>query len=287
LRDFRDRDDVTPERLLTLRDGASAITSLSISAGLRRVVVPPCFLEGFDLAASLAEERLVRVDRFPVLSLSSSSSSSVSSSGTTSAFALPLPLLLLVPVSATTVVLVEDADEEERARLELPPAAETAVDDPEENEGDLSRVRRTEERKDAELACTFLPEASLLRPRDVPARATSSFAGEWDSGGREEVIVRGLGVTSAFPWVSCEDDVVDLLCDSSDGPALLFIDASDGSSTTELFASDPFSLSSGFDVLCFLRGGSGTSECSLVLSSWRSACTGLRFRSERRVGRRG
>jgi hypothetical protein len=169
LRDFRDRDDVTPERLLTLRGGASAITSLSISVELRRPVVPPCFLEGFDPAASLAEERLVRVERFPAVSPLSSSSSSVSSSRATTAFALPLPLLQLVPVSATTVVLVEDADEEERARLELPPAAETAVDDPEENEGDLSRVRRTEEREGAGLACTFLPEASLLRPRDVPA----------------------------------------------------------------------------------------------------------------------
>lgn len=168
LRDFRDRDDVTPERLLTLRGGASAITSLSISAGLRRLVVPRRFLEGFDPAASLAEERLLRVDRFPAVSSSSPSSSSVSSSGATSAFALPLPLLLLAPVSATTVVLVEDADEEERARLELPPAAETAVDDP-ESEGDLSRVRRAEEREGAGLACAFLPKASLLRPRDVHA----------------------------------------------------------------------------------------------------------------------
>lgn len=169
MRDFRDRDDVTPERLLTLRGGASAITGLSISAGLCELVLPPCFLEGFDPAASFAEERLLRVDRFPAVSLSPSSSSSVSSSGATTAFAFPLPLLLLVLVSATTVVLVEDADEEERARLELPPAAETAVDDPEENEGDLSRVRRAEEREGAGLACTFLTEASLLRPRDVPA----------------------------------------------------------------------------------------------------------------------
>lgn len=166
LRDFRDRDDVTPGRLLTLRGGASVITSPSISTGHRRLLVPPCFLEGFDPAASLAEERLVRVDRIPAVSSSSSSSSSVSSSRATSAFALPLPL---VPISATTVVLVEDADEEDRARLELLPAAETAVDDPEENEGDLSRVRRTEEREGARLACTFLPDASLLRPRDVPA----------------------------------------------------------------------------------------------------------------------
>ena len=101
------------------------------------------------------------------------------------------------------------------------------------------------------------------------------------------MIVSGLGVTSTIPCVSCEDDVVDLLCNNSDGPALLFIDASGGSSTTEVVASDPFSFSSGLDILCFLRGGSGTSEGSLVLSSWRSACTGLRFRSERRVGRRG
>jgi len=168
LRNFRDRDDVTPERLLTLRGGASAIASLSISVELRRPVLPPCFLEAFDPAASLAEERLVRVDRFPTASSSSSSSSSVSSSGATSAFAFPLPLVLLVLTSATTVVLVEEADEEERPRLELPPAAETAVDDP-ENEGDLSRVRRTEEREGAGLACTFLPMVSLLRPRDTPA----------------------------------------------------------------------------------------------------------------------
>lgn len=101
------------------------------------------------------------------------------------------------------------------------------------------------------------------------------------------MIVSGLGVTSAFPCVSCEDVIVDLSRGSSDGPALLFIDASDGSSTTEVVASDPFPFSSGLDILCFLRGGSGASEGSLVLSSWRSACTGLRFRSERRVGRRG
>ncbi len=61
LRDFLDRDDVTPGRLLTgltLRGGASAIASLSISAELRKLVVPPRFLEGFDPAASLAEECL-------------------------------------------------------------------------------------------------------------------------------------------------------------------------------------------------------------------------------------
>lgn len=101
------------------------------------------------------------------------------------------------------------------------------------------------------------------------------------------MIVSGLGVTSTFPCVSCEDDIVDLLWGSSDGPALLFVDTSDRSSTTEVVASDPFSISSGMDILFFLRGGSGTSEGSLVLSSWRSACTGLRFRSERRVGRGG
>jgi hypothetical protein len=172
LRDFRDRDDVTPERLLTLRGGASAVASLSISAEPVVVPPPPCFLEGFvEPAASFAVERLVRFDRLPTSSLTSSSSS-VSSSAATLAFALPLPLPLLLPlapVSATMVVLVvEEADEEERARLELPPAAETAVDDPEENDGDLSRVRRAEEREGAG-ACTFLPIASLLRPRDVPA----------------------------------------------------------------------------------------------------------------------
>jgi len=55
-------------------------------------------------------------------------------------------------------VLVEEANEEERACLELPPAAETAVDDPEENDGDISRVRRTEEREGVGVACTFFPE---------------------------------------------------------------------------------------------------------------------------------
>jgi hypothetical protein len=167
---FRDRDDVTPERLLTLRGGASALASLSISAALCRLVVAPCFLEGFD-PAFLAVERLGRFDRFPTTTTTSSASSSVSSSAATSAFALPLPLtlLLLAPVSATTVVLVEEADEEDRARLELPPAAETAVDDPEENDGDLSRARRAEEREGAGLGCTFLPAASLPRPREVPA----------------------------------------------------------------------------------------------------------------------
>lgn len=77
----------------------------------------------------------------------------------------------LAPVSvASTVVLVEEADEEERARFELPPAAETAVEDPEENDGDRCRVRRAEEREGpSELACAaFLPAASLVRPRDVP-----------------------------------------------------------------------------------------------------------------------
>ena len=57
------------------------------------------------------------------------------------AFSLPLPLLLL-PVSAPTVVLVEETDEDDRARLELLPTAETAVDDPDEKDGDRSRVRR-------------------------------------------------------------------------------------------------------------------------------------------------
>lgn len=100
------------------------------------VVPPACFLEDFD-AASLAVERLDLADRFPA---SSSVSSSVPSA-TSTAFSLPLPLLLL-PVSASTVVLVEETDEDDRARLDLLPAAETAVDDPEENDGDRSRVRR-------------------------------------------------------------------------------------------------------------------------------------------------
>ena len=100
--------------------------------------------------------------------------------------------------SASTVVMVEEADEEERARFELLPAAETAVEDPEEKDGDRSRARRAEERQGAELTGAFLPAASLVRPRDVPAaRVTSSFAGEWDSAGREEVMVSGLGVASA------------------------------------------------------------------------------------------
>jgi hypothetical protein len=73
--------------------------------------------------------------------------------------------------------MVEDADEEERARFEVPPVAETAVEDPEENDGDRSRVRRAEEDCEgvaADLACAaadafFLLDASLLRLRDVPA----------------------------------------------------------------------------------------------------------------------
>jgi hypothetical protein len=135
LRAFRVRDDVTLDRFRTLR-GASAASSLSVSSALRLVAPPACFLEDLD-AASLVVGRLDLADRFPA---SSSVSSSVASA-TSAAFSLPLPLLLL-PVSASTVVLVEETDEEERARLDLRPAAETAVDDPEENEGDRSRVRR-------------------------------------------------------------------------------------------------------------------------------------------------
>ena len=181
LRDFRDRDDVTaPERFLTLRGGgASAAASLSISAGLRETVVPPGFLEeGLGTTVSLAaaaERRRVLMGRFPTsLSLSppsssssSSSSSSVSSPASASAFSLPLSLPM-APASASTVVMVEEADEEERARFELLPAAETAVEDPEEKDGDRSRARRAEEREGAELTGAFLPAASLVRPRDVP-----------------------------------------------------------------------------------------------------------------------
>ena len=98
------------------------------------VVPPACFLEDFE-AASLAVVRLDLADRFPA---SSSVSSSVASA-TSTTFSLPL---LLLPVSASTVVLVEETDEDDRARLDLLPAAETAVDDPEENDGDRSRVRR-------------------------------------------------------------------------------------------------------------------------------------------------
>jgi len=66
--------------------------------------------------------------------------------------------------------MVDEADEEERARLQVPPAAETAVEDPEENDGDRSRVRRAEERETAGLACAFFPAAaSLVRRRDVSA----------------------------------------------------------------------------------------------------------------------
>ena len=178
LRDFRDRDDVAPERFLTLRGGgaASAAASLSISAGLRA----PAFLEDLG-AASLAAavERRVLVGRFPATttttssssSPSLSSSSSVCSPATGSAFSLPLSLPRVpAPVSASTVVMVDEADEEERARLQVPPAAETAVEDPEENDGDRSRVRRAEERETAGLACAFFPAAaSLVRRRDVPA----------------------------------------------------------------------------------------------------------------------
>jgi len=174
LRDFRDRDGVTPERFLAFLC-VSAAASLFISAELREVVAPPppFFLDGLD-CGSLAEERRVLIDRFPA---SSSSSSPLSSSAParSAAFSLPLPLAF-APVSRPTVVLVDEAEEEDRARFELPPAAETAVDDPEENDGDRSRVRRVDERDDGGLACTFLPTASLERPRDVPAKATSSFA---------------------------------------------------------------------------------------------------------------
>jgi hypothetical protein len=171
LRDFRDRDDVTPGRFLTLRGASAAAASLSISAGLREPVVPPGFLEGLGTTTSLTavERRRFLVDRLPA-SLSSSSSWSVSSPPTAFCLPLSLPVATLAPVStASTVVLVEEADEEERARFELPPAAETAVEDPEENDGDRSRVRRAEEREGPpELACAaFFPAASLARPRDV------------------------------------------------------------------------------------------------------------------------
>jgi hypothetical protein len=65
--------------------------------------------------------------------------------------------------------MVDEADEEERARFELLPAAETAVEDPEENDGDRSRARRAEGREGAGLTGAFLPAAPLVRPRDVPA----------------------------------------------------------------------------------------------------------------------
>jgi len=223
--------------------------------------VPPVFLDGLG-CVSLVEVRRGLIDRFPV---SSSSPSPLSSSAPTkpAAFSFPLPLAL-APASRSTVVLVDEAEEEDRARFELPPAAETAVDDPEENDGDRSRVRRVDEREDGGLACTFFPTASLVRSQDVPAKATSSFATVWVSGGSEEVTVSGLGVASAFPRVSFGVDIVDLACDGSDGPALFSVDMSDGSSA---FASDPLSFSSVLEDLIFLRGGSGTSEGSLVLSS--------------------
>lgn len=164
LRAFRVRVDVTLDRFRTLR-GASTASSLSVSSGLRLVVLPACFL-GDLVAASLVVGRLDLADRFPP---SSSVSSSVASA-TSVAFSLPLPFLLL-PVSASTVVLVEETEDDDRARLDLRPAAETAVDDPEENEGDRSRVRR-EDRE----AGTLLLAVSLVWPRDEPACATSSFA---------------------------------------------------------------------------------------------------------------
>jgi len=184
LRDFRDRDDdVTPERFLTLRGGggcggADAAASLSISAGLCEAVVRPGFLEEGLATVSLVaavERRRVLTGRFTTsfsFSFSSSSSSpsfsSVSSPASASAFSLPLSLPIAL-ASASTVVMVEEADEEERARFELLPAAETAVEDPEENDGDRSRARRAEGREGAGLAGAFLPAASLVRPRDVPA----------------------------------------------------------------------------------------------------------------------
>ena len=71
----------------------------------------------------------------------------------------------------------------------------------------------------------------------------------------------GLGVVSAVPRASSGDDkVVDLVCDNADGPASISVDTP-GSSATSAVA---FSLSSDLDFLALLRGGSGTSEGSLV-----------------------
>jgi hypothetical protein len=262
LRAFRGRDDVTLERFLAFR-GASAAASLSIAAEFGGAAVAGMlsdFLEFFG-PASLGAERRVLVDRF---SVSSSVSSSTTSAAST-AFPLPLPLLLVVPVSGSTVVLVEEADEE-RARFELLPAAETAVDEPEENDGDRSRVRRGEGRDGNGLVCAFLFPVSLMRPRDVPAWVASSFVDGWDSDGSEEVMVSGLGVASAFPWVSGGDGVADLMFDASDGPALFSIGISDCSTIGKLVSSS-FSFSSDLVFLTFLRAGSGASEGSLVLSS--------------------
>ena len=256
MRAFRGRDDVTLERFLAFR-GVSAVASLSISAELKLAVVTGMssdFLKFFGFG-SLAAERRVLVNGFSV-------SSSVSSSA---AFALPLPLLPIVSGSGSTVVLVEEA-EEERARFELLLAAETAVEEPEENDGDRSRVRRAEERTGDGLAGSFLIPASLVRPRDVPAWVTSSFVDGLDSEGSEEVIVSGLGVASTFPRVSCGDGVVDLICDMTDGPALSSVGIFDCSTRGKLVSS-PFSFSSDLVFLIFLRVGSGATEGSLVSSS--------------------
>jgi hypothetical protein len=228
----------------------------------------------------VVEVRRVLVGRF----CTSSSVSSSTAEAASTAFSLPLPLLLAAPVSASTVVLLEEA-EEERARFDLLPAAETAVDEPEENDGDRSRARRAEEREGDELTLAFLFPVSLVRARDVPAGMTSSFVDGCDSGGSEEVIVSGLGVASTFPGVSCGVGVVDMVCVKSEGPASFSIDTSNCSMGK--LVSPPFSFSSDTDFLIFLRAGSGASEGSLVLSSWISACTGLRFLRERRVGTGG
>ena len=75
----------------------------------------------------------------------------------------------------------------------------------------------------------------------------------------------GLGVESAVPRASTGDgEVVDFVCDNADGPASISVDTPGCSATSVVVA---FSLSSDLDFLALLRGGSGTSESSLVSSA--------------------
>ena len=74
----------------------------------------------------------------------------------------------------------------------------------------------------------------------------------------------GLGVRSAVLRASSGDGkVVDFVCDNADGPASISVDTP-GCSATSVVA---FSPSLDLDFLALLRGGSGTSEGSLVSSA--------------------
>ena len=77
----------------------------------------------------------------------------------------------------------------------------------------------------------------------------------------------GLGVVSVVPCASSGDGkVVGSMCDNADGLASISVDIS-GCSATSWIASVAFSLSSDLVFLALFRGGSGTSESSLVSSA--------------------